>query len=63
MGTNDIAVGAPSEGQDGNDIAVEPSKEKRWQRHLCARRGAHLFSFCKKPPTLISQNLIFDAKN
>jgi hypothetical protein len=28
MGTNDIAVGAPSEGQDGNDIAVEPSKEK-----------------------------------
>jgi hypothetical protein len=28
MGTNDIAVGAPSEGKDGNDIAVEPSKEK-----------------------------------
>jgi hypothetical protein len=30
---------------------------------LRVRRGAHLFSFCKKPPILISQNLIFDAKN
>jgi hypothetical protein len=37
MGTNDIAVGAPSEGKDGNDIAPwSPQRKKMATTFACA---------------------------
>jgi len=46
---------SPSKERDGNDIAVEPSKEKRWQRHcrgapkrIMSFRGADLVYVSKK---------------